>query len=415
MVTTASDQPARHLAAFAGYGIELEYMLTDANSLAAKPIADRVLERAAGRVVNEFEHGPIAWSNELVLHVIELKTNGPAPTLAGLDLAFHHDVQRINELLEPLSAALLPGAMHPLFHPDRETRLWPHGQNEIYQAYDRIFGCRGHGWSNLQSMHINLPFANDAEFTRLHAAIRVALPLIPALAASSPLLEGVPSGWMDTRLKFYRQNQCLIPEISGRVVPEPVTGIIDYHQRILEPMYRAIADYDPDHILAEDWLNSRGAIARFDRQTIEIRVIDIQECPRADLALADVIVALVRALYEERWMAFEHQQALNTENLSSLLDQCAVHGAAALVEDPALLAGLDCPGPLPAGRLWQRLLERDQITPLHHAAALDRLLQRGTLSEALLAQLGRAPAQTEIVAVYRELVRCLAQNELFHP
>ena len=39
-------------------------------------------------------------------------------------------------------------------------------------------------------MHVNLPFADDAQFARLHAAIRLVLPLLPALAASSPIAEG---------------------------------------------------------------------------------------------------------------------------------------------------------------------------------------------------------------------------------
>ncbi|HAL85576.1 MAG TPA: hypothetical protein DCM31_01010, partial [Deferribacteraceae bacterium] len=37
-------------------------------------------------------------------------------------------------------------------------------------------------------------------------------------------------------------------------------------------MYRDIAPYDPECILQEEWLNSRGAIARFDRKAIEIRL-----------------------------------------------------------------------------------------------------------------------------------------------
>ena len=36
---------------------------------------------------------------------------------------------------------------------------------------------------------LNLPFSSDEEFGRLHAAIRLLLPLLPALAASSPLVE----------------------------------------------------------------------------------------------------------------------------------------------------------------------------------------------------------------------------------
>jgi hypothetical protein len=53
-------------------GIEIEYMIVDRETLAVRPIADLVLG-ADG----ELELGSIACSNELVLHVIELKTNGP--------------------------------------------------------------------------------------------------------------------------------------------------------------------------------------------------------------------------------------------------------------------------------------------------------------------------------------------------
>jgi gamma-glutamyl:cysteine ligase YbdK (ATP-grasp superfamily) len=102
---------------------------------------------------------------------------------------FQAEVRAIGRQLEPLGARLMPTAMHPWMNPAAETRLWPHDQAEIYQAYDRVFGCSQHGQANLQSMHLNLPFANDAEFARLHAAVRLVLPILPALAASSPIVE----------------------------------------------------------------------------------------------------------------------------------------------------------------------------------------------------------------------------------
>ena len=43
-------------------------------------------------------------------------------------------------------------------HPETEMQLWQHNYSKIYALYNRIFDCRGHGWSNVQSMHINLPF-----------------------------------------------------------------------------------------------------------------------------------------------------------------------------------------------------------------------------------------------------------------
>ncbi|TVQ35083.1 MAG: glutamate--cysteine ligase [Wenzhouxiangella sp.] len=406
-----TPQPRLH--AFSGYGIELEYMIVDRETLAVKPIADELLRGDDHEIANEVAHGKLAWSNELVLHVLELKTNGPAERLDALSQLFHRDLVDINLKLAEHDAQLLPTAMHPLFEPASDTRLWPHGQNEIYQAYDRIFGCHGHGWSNLQSMHINLPFFDDAEFRRLHAAIRIVLPLIPALAAASPLEQGRPANWLDNRLRYYRDNQKAIPQISGLVVPEAVAGIEDYHQRILAPMYRAIEPHDPDGILADDWLNSRGAIARFERQTIEIRVIDLQECPAADLAIAEAVVALVKALYEEEFADFDAQQATRTEQLAELFWQSAGRGSSARIEVPALLALYRQPGPQTVMGIWRGLLDRGLRISAEAASVLEQILQRGSLAEAIMKRVGAGPERAAIVSCYRELGSCLAENQLF--
>lgn len=410
MPTIEPVTPQPHLHAFAGFGIELEYMIVDRQTLSVAPMADRLLALQAGEIVNEVVKDKLAWSNELVLHVVELKTNGPADSLRELDGAFADDVREINAQLSPMGAMLLPTAMHPFFDPAAETRLWPHGQNEIYAAYDRIFTCRGHGWSNLQSMHINLPFFDDEEFRRLHAAIRLVLPLIPALSAASPLVEGAWSGWMDSRLKFYRDNQRRIPEIAGLVVPEAVASIRDYSERILQPIYRAIGPHDPDGILADDWLNSRGAIARFERQTIEIRIIDIQECPAADLAIAEAVLALVRKLYVSD-EALEAGQALSTEALSRQLFAAAREGSRVAFDYEAWRSLLT-PKAVADGRaLWLELLaDLDVSAPA--AATLSAMMERRTLAETLHERLGEQPERAAVVDCYRELAECLDRNRL---
>jgi glutamate---cysteine ligase / carboxylate-amine ligase len=407
--------PQPHLHAFTGYGIELEYMIVERDSLQACPLADRLLVDAAGAVVNEVAHGAIAWSNELVAHVIELKTNGPARSLDRLDGPFAEAVAAINERLETDGAMLLPTAMHPLFDPAFETVLWSHGQNEIYEAYDRIFDCRGHGWSNLQSMHLNLPFANDEEFRRLHAAIRVVLPLIPALAASSPLEQGRLTGWCDRRLFHYRNNQARIPEIAGLGIPEAVDGIDDYHARILAPMYRAIAPHDPDGILADDWLNSRGAIARFERQTIEIRLVDLQECPAADLAVAEALVRLVRRLYDDDEAGFSRQQALSEETLSGILFELAEHGGAGMIADRGYLGLLGLEAPMSGQVVWRHLLRDGLMAGSAYADVIERQVERGTLAECIVGRLGACPGEQVVVDVYKELAQCLAENRLYLP
>jgi len=405
---------ALHL--FDGFGVELEYMIVDRASLEVRPITDRVLQQVAGAIVNEVEVGPLCWSNELVLHVIELKTNGPAPSLAGLGAIFQEGVHQVNQRLAALDARLLGSAMHPWMDPHRDTVLWPHENSPIYEAYNRIFSCQGHGWSNLQSMHINLPFCGDAEFGRLHAAIRLVLPLLPALAASSPIVGGQATGLLDNRLEFYRSNQRMIPQIAGEVIPEPVYSRVAYEQTILAETYRAIAPFDPQRVLQEEWLNSRGAIARFERSAIEIRLLDIQECPRADLAIAAMVVALVRALCEERWEKLSHQQAVPVAPLAELFRRTLQGGGAELIDEPGYLA---CFGVQDArtsvGALWRRLY--DQLhgeLPEEVHSPLELIMRRGPLARRILDSLGDARERAALTSVYRRLADCLERGELFH-
>ncbi|MDW8287787.1 MAG: glutamate-cysteine ligase family protein, partial [Flammeovirgaceae bacterium] len=269
---------------FEAFGVEIEYMIVDKDTLHIRSIADKLIFDTTGSYTSEVHRGELAWSNELVNHVIEIKCAHPASSLIGLQRKFWQNVCEINQRLEKYHAMLLPTGTHPLMYP-HEAELWKHEYNEIYALYDRIFDCRGHGWVNLQSTHLNLPFANDEEFGRLHAAIRILLPIIPALSASTPLLEGKLTNYLDVRLETYRHNQDKIPSITGKVIPEQVFTQQDYEEKIFKPIIRDIRPYDQEGILDRHFLNSRGAIARFDRGAIEIRIIDTQECPKADLAI----------------------------------------------------------------------------------------------------------------------------------
>jgi len=397
----------RRLGLFQGFGVELEYMIVDRERLNVLPISDRVLAAQAGRIESEVEVGPLSWSNELVSHVIELKTNGPAPTLDPLAGLFQEHVGRINAHLAPAGARLLPTAMHPFMDPLTETRLWEHEYNAVYAAFDRIFGCKGHGWSNLQSAHVNLPFHGDGEFGRLHAAIRLVLPLLPALAASSPVFDGRATGVLDSRLEAYRRNCARIPSITGDVVPEPVYTRGDYEREILQRLYRDIAPHDPEGVLQEEWLNARGAIARFDRETIEIRVIDVQECPAADLAVVAVTVKAIEALTKERWTGLAEQQAWPVAPLAGILGRTMREAEAATIEDARYLATFGLAGPCTAGDVWRHLAR--EVLP-EVPAALATMLERGTLARRILRAMegGRT-----IESVYRELCDCLAEGRVF--
>ncbi|HVS19018.1 MAG TPA: glutamate-cysteine ligase family protein [Planctomycetota bacterium] len=413
---------ARRLRLFEAYGIELEYMIVERESLDVCPISDDLLEVAAGERAADFSDGDIDWSNELVLHVIELKTAVPAPRLIGLSERFGASLRRIDGLLEPLGARLLPTAMHPWMDPQREMRLWPHDSQEIYAAFDRIFDCRGHGWANLQSMHLNLPFGDDSEqggeFARLHAAIRVVLPILPALAASSPIVEGRVTGRLDTRLEVYRHNARRVPVVAGRVVPENASTRAQYEKEILGRIHADMAPHDPEGLLRHEWCNSRGAIARFDRSAIEIRVLDVAETPRADLAIAALVSAVVESLVAERHASLGKQQACDLEAQVSRLMRTIERAEQAPLSDPEYLALFGwTAGPTTAGELW-RHIATDTLSGERREAfgpALETILERGPLARRILHAVGPEPSRERLREVYRELADCLLADRLFDP
>jgi len=430
--------PAEPLSLWAGYGVEVEFMIVDADSLDVRPVADRLFDAVAQGADGAGEEDDpeaggddpvvegVGWSNELALHVLELKTPGPVPGLSGLAEAFARSLERAEELLEPWGCAVLPGAVHPWMDPVREFRIWPRECTEVYRTFDRIFGCRGHGWANLQSTHLNLPFHGDEEFGLLHEAVRCVLPLIPALTAASPILDGRVTGALDSRLLAYRDNARRVPQVTGSVVPEAVDSRTTYHRIVLEPIYQALEPLDPEGVLRHEWVNARGAIARFDRGSIEIRVVDAQEGPVADLAVVAAVAGAVRRAAEVLEAEPELRGRWATDPLADLLDRTAQVGRRARPErlEYRALLGLEHPVG-DAGEIWGGLLEEVGLLESggEWQPALRAFVDHGSLAERLLAELslrrgahrGDEVPRPRLRDVWRRLQEGLGRREVFGP
>ncbi|HCM75296.1 MAG TPA: glutamate--cysteine ligase [Cytophagales bacterium] len=412
-------QPSRiHL--FQGYGIELEYMLVDKDTLAVKPVTDELLKHELGEYGSDFENGIVTWSNELVLHVIELKSTEPESNFNALENGFAENVKRINAILDKWNAMLMPTAAHPFMDPLKETKLWPHDNNEVYQIYDKIFNTQGHGWSNLQSTHLNLPFYDDEEFAKLHAAVRIVLPILPALCASSPILDGKLTGMVDTRLKYYKTNQARIPSITGKVIPEALFSKRNYLNSIYEKIKADIAPFDPDHVLNPIWVNSRGAIPRFDRGSIEIRLMDIQECPSADMAIISLVIETIKAFVSEKFISLDEQMKMKTDPMALLFEKCMVTGQQTQVNMPEYLAAFGIKnGPVSAIDIWKKVM--DKLTKSGNTSLqnlnreLSVIFNEGTLSDRIVKSLAGDLSEKAIKTTYLRLCGCLEQNKMFIP
>lgn len=394
---------------FSVLGLEIEYMLVDKVHLNVQPKSDVILRSLAKKQVNEVVLGDIALSNELVMHVLELKNNGPKPPSAPLVEQFQKAIIDIQPILAKENLMLLPTGAHPWMNPDLETVRWPYENQEIYQQYDAIFNCKGHGWSNLQSMHVNLPYANDEEFCCLHNLIRLILPLLPALAASTPILDGKATHLLDSRLVFYSENQKRIPLISGDIIPEFVRTEEEYQRRILNPMYEAISPFDPQKILQHPWLNSRGAIPKFDYKAIEIRILDTQECVTADIAIAKIIHAILKSWHSSSQYYLE--KPCDTQSLKCLFNQAIRSGLSTTVDDIELLAQWRVPKHIKALRnVWSYLIEMNSHgLEQREQQALELILSQGNLSERIL----HATQKDSLEKVYSQLAQCLLANQQF--
>jgi len=407
----------KKLGLFEAFGIELEYMIVDRDTLAVKPIADELLKHELGNYGSDFVNDIITWSNELALHVIEIKSSAPEINTNSLEHGFADNVKHINGILEKWNAMLMPTAAHPLMIPEKELKLWPHDNNDVYAIYNKIFDCRGHGWSNLQSTHLNLPFSTDEEFGKLHAAIRLILPILPALCASSPILEGKRTGLLDTRLKYYKENQKKIPTIAGRIVPEPIFSKKNYENLIYKQIKKDIAPFDPENILDPIWVNSRGAIARFDRGAIEIRVMDVQECPAADMAIQSLVIAALRSLVNEEVVSYDEQIDASTEILEGIFDDTMINGMQTEILSSEYLSFFGLSDFTTAGAIWQHIFKTLAGTgtpPLSKwEPELSIIFNQGSLAERIIKSMAGNFSETSIKATYHKLCGCLAQNKLF--
>ena len=436
----------------------MEFMIVDRDTLNVLPRADVPLGKDKdGNQLSDIEYDDIGLSNELVSHVLEFKCAHPKSTFDGLGKRFFHEIRRANKKLEKINAMLLPSACHPFMDP-AEMKLWPYDCLDIYQTYDRIFNCKGHGWANLQSTHLNLSFDGDEEFGELHAAIRLLLPLIPAIAASSPYLDGKYTGYCDARINVYRHNQDKVPEITGQVIPEQAYSYDEYNKMIFDKVKKAIAPYDTEHLLNHFFLNSRGAIARFDRGAIEIRLVDIQECPNADIAIAELEIATLKAIVNGKFTASrsgnaagssnaagisetansvphtlkEYREFLrnfDTKRLAELLNKTVKDAENATIDWAEYLSvfGIDFAtaptattpavtsvNAVTAGELWKHIYSvvKNDLTEVSQNV-MEKMLERGTLSSALYKALGDSPTHEAFVTEYKKLADCLAHNRLY--
>jgi glutathione synthase/RimK-type ligase-like ATP-grasp enzyme/gamma-glutamyl:cysteine ligase YbdK (ATP-grasp superfamily) len=399
--------------AFEVAGLELEYPTVD-EDLNVVALVEPAFRAIAGRGTSDIELDGVGFSNEIADHVFEVKTLEPVRSLRDAEDAIVSGVRRFSDVLQQeWNARLLPTGMHPWFDP-LDARLWTRSGLRIYTTYAHIFDIRTHGWMNVHATHLNLPFGDERETMAMHTAAALLLPYLPAIAASSPVHDGVLQPHADARLAWILQHQSVVPETCGRLIPEYADSFSAYRRAVLQPMYAALDRHPHSEAIRHEFLNSRGAVLRFARRALEVRVLDTQECVRMDVAIAVFARATLKSLTRDvlagRITLPPH------DTLVADFAACIGDGSRATVAAPHLDAG---EGPVPVKSVLAALMERargsvsrDEAGYLDH---VDDIIDQGSLSERIRARLEPRAGSPDTLReslkeVYRELADCLISN-----
>jgi len=361
-------------------GTEHEYSINDKNY---RPLAisDRIIERISGQVQQEVAFGGILVSKELQKHAIELIPARPG-SLCFLESNL---CQGLSELYRATNYeyGFMGLGMHPLLTLD-ETTYWDHDEQEYYQVYDRLFNIKQHGWLNIQALQINIPYTDRDELVAMFNKIRSLIPYLVAVSASSPMVEGKLTSYMDNRLVHYRQNQAAIPEICNDILPERLQSVDDYVQ-INRQIYSELKKCRAE-ILCREWVNSRGVIVRFTRKCLEVKAIDEQECLHSDMAFSAFLLALLRSELELE------------EDESSLL---------AMLED-AMRCGVAGMRP-ELERLLAQAEKSATIEEKRYLQLVEKRIERGSLAEIMVQKL-KEETDGRIEPILGQMQWCLKEN-----
>ena len=251
-------------------GVEEEFFLVDPESrdLLADP-DDRIFEACDAR------RGPHNIVRELLRTQIETNSR-VCDSVAEVRSALLETRRVVVEAAETFGAAIMAASTHP-FADWRAQAPTPRERYErftvTYQESVRRFLIGG--------MHIHAGFGDPDSRIRVMTAIRRYLPILHALSATSPFVEGRETGF-----KSFRLN--LVGNLPRTGMPGPLHSRAEFDQLVAN--YQRM-DFISDS--SELWWDIRPS-SKF--PTIEMRICDV--CTHLDDAMC--IVALYASLV--RWL-----------------------------------------------------------------------------------------------------------------
>lgn len=343
----------------------------------------------------------LSWKPGAAAHLVVLRSEHALADLPAAHAAMHAAVLRASSVLAQRGLRLLPGGAHPVLAGSTSTQ-------------PRFPGADHAGWINNQSLIVRLPFTDD-DFAKALAAVRVLLPILPALSAASPFSEGRTGASPDMRLVHQGQRFSAWPALAGPLMPEAVFTRDEYYPTVFTPIVRALADAGLHETVDVTAMDTRLATVSFDPDFIELSVLDGQESIGANIAIAELMAAVLRKLCNGRWISTYVQRAWDASDLADVLKSVLRDGPRAVIDNQQYLRtfGSDA-STLSAAQLWEHIVAQvgKQLSARcrDHAALI---LREGDLAQRMVKSVGSSPTSATLATLCDGLHTSLLQDTVF--
>lgn len=211
--------------------------------------------------------------------------------------------QRLRAYLQRLGDyTLIPGSTLSLGGSDRFWRSDP--QNPYHSYIENTYGTK----VVTASIHINIGISQPELLMRAIRLIRMEAPLILALSASSPFLEGQPTGYHSTRWGLFPKTPAHVPifESHGHFI------------RWTEEQLAAGTMQNVRHLWSS--VRPNGNSRPHDLNRLELRICDLVVDPISLLAITALIEARIWQLIQDPTLDPLEKSQLSPEDLVTLTD-----------------------------------------------------------------------------------------------
>jgi len=176
---------------------------------------------------------------------------------------------------------LLPGSTMALGGSDRFERSDP---DNLYHSYiEQTYGTK----VVTASIHMNVGIPDAEALLRAYRVMRLEAPLFLALSASSPFLNGKPTGWHSTRWGIFPKTPAQVPLFTS-------------HQHFIDWTEAQLAVGTMQNV-RHLWLSVRpnGEYRPYDLNRLELRIADLVSDPISLLAIAALLELRLQGILQD--------------------------------------------------------------------------------------------------------------------